>query len=230
MKADLLNPFAYRGYCYDYDMGMYYLQSRYYDPNTGRFINADNTNYLDATGTVLGCNLFAYCENDPVNNVDPRGTVPYKFFQAILGGFLGFFVQYVSDLIDVKFFKGAWSHWTDYAYSVGKEAWGAVSNSGIFRTIGIVIGMSAVSELIRCISKKVNFSVKNVFNKVIDAIIDYILSSVLKIKSPKFIRDIKAKARSLGIKGTKKLTQFLSKEIFKVNMANIMMQKRRRLI
>ena len=74
MKADLLNPFAYRGYCYDYDMGMYYLQSRYYDPNTGRFINADDTNYLNATGTVLGCNLFAYCENDPVNNVDPRGN------------------------------------------------------------------------------------------------------------------------------------------------------------
>ena len=73
IKADLLNPFAYRGYCYDYDMGMYYLQSRYYDPNTGRFINADDTNYLNATGTVLGCNLFAYCENDPVNNVDPTG-------------------------------------------------------------------------------------------------------------------------------------------------------------
>ena len=74
MRADLLNPFAYRGYCYDYDMGMYYLQSRYYDPNTGRFINADDTNYLNATGTVLGCNLFVYCENDPVNNVDPKGN------------------------------------------------------------------------------------------------------------------------------------------------------------
>ena len=75
MRADLLNPFAYRGYCYDYDMGMYYLQSRYYDPNTGRFINADDTNYLDATGTVLGCNLFAYCENDPVNFVDAKGSL-----------------------------------------------------------------------------------------------------------------------------------------------------------
>ena len=73
MKADLLNPFAYRGYCYDYDMGMYYLQSRYYDPNISRFINSDDTNYLDATGTVLGCNLFAYCENDPVNKVDAGG-------------------------------------------------------------------------------------------------------------------------------------------------------------
>ena len=78
MRADLLNPFAYRGYCYDYDMGMYYLQSRYYDPNTGRFINADDTNYLNATGTVLGCNLFAYCENDAVNRVDPKGNISFQ--------------------------------------------------------------------------------------------------------------------------------------------------------
>lgn len=85
MKADLLNPFAYRGYCYDYDMGMYYLQSRYYDPNTGRFINADDTNYLNATGTVLGCNLFAYCENDPVNFVDSFGEkkTPNSAYTAV---------------------------------------------------------------------------------------------------------------------------------------------------
>ncbi len=75
LKVNALNPFGYRGYCYDVDMGLYYLQSRYYDPNTGRFINADDTNYLNATGTVLGCNLFVYCENDPVNNIDPEGTI-----------------------------------------------------------------------------------------------------------------------------------------------------------
>ncbi len=71
----LLTPFGYRGYCYDTFTGLYYLQSRYYDPNVGRFINADDTNYLNATGTVLGCNLFAYCENDPVNKVDYTGTI-----------------------------------------------------------------------------------------------------------------------------------------------------------
>ena len=70
-----LNPFGYRGYCYDAYTDLYYLQSRYYDPNTGRFINADDTNYLNATGTVLGCNLFAYCENDPVNFVDAKGSL-----------------------------------------------------------------------------------------------------------------------------------------------------------
>ena len=67
------NPYRYRGYRYDNETGLYYLQSRYYDPKIGRFINADSVDYLDASGTVLGCNLFAYCENNPVNMVDENG-------------------------------------------------------------------------------------------------------------------------------------------------------------
>lgn len=74
MSQVLSAPFAYRGYCYDQYTGLYYLQSRYYDPEIGRFINADDTTYLNATGTVLGCNLFAYCENDPVNYIDVFGN------------------------------------------------------------------------------------------------------------------------------------------------------------
>lgn len=84
LMVHALTPFSYRGYCYDQYTGLYYLQSRYYDPVTGRFINADDTNYLNATGTVLGCNLFAYCENDPVNKVDPKGTVSAKDFFDVL--------------------------------------------------------------------------------------------------------------------------------------------------
>ncbi len=68
-----INPIRYRGYYYDSETGMYYLNSRYYDPETGRFINADDTDYLGASGTVLGYNLFAYCENNPVNCSDPSG-------------------------------------------------------------------------------------------------------------------------------------------------------------
>ena len=51
----------------------YYLQSRYYDPQTGRFINADDTDYLGADGSFASYNLFAYCSNNPVMNVDPSG-------------------------------------------------------------------------------------------------------------------------------------------------------------
>lgn len=71
------NPFRYRGYYYDTETGLYYLQSRYYDPNTGRFINADNPSILRLSAiNVLGVNLFAYCWNNPVNYSDSSGMLP----------------------------------------------------------------------------------------------------------------------------------------------------------
>ena len=65
------NPFRYRGYYYDTDLGLYYLQSRYYDPNTCRFINADG--YVSTGQGLTGYNMFAYCGNNPVMRVDPSG-------------------------------------------------------------------------------------------------------------------------------------------------------------
>ena len=70
----LRNPFRYRGYMYDEETGLYYLRSRYYDPTTSRFINADG---LVSTGTgIMGHNMFAYCNDNPVNYVDKNGTDP----------------------------------------------------------------------------------------------------------------------------------------------------------
>ena len=66
-----LNPFRYRGYMYDKETGFYYLRSRYYDPEVGRFLNGD---VLVSTGQGLaGYNMFAYCGNDPVNRIDTSG-------------------------------------------------------------------------------------------------------------------------------------------------------------
>ncbi len=64
-------PFRYRGYYYDRDSGFYYLQSRYYDPLTHRFINADG--YVSTGTGILGHNMFACCDNNPVNYFDPTG-------------------------------------------------------------------------------------------------------------------------------------------------------------
>ena len=66
-----INPIRYRGYYYDVDLGLYYLQSRYYDPETGRFVNADA--YAQTGTGLLDKNMFAYCLDDPVNMVDPVG-------------------------------------------------------------------------------------------------------------------------------------------------------------
>ena len=73
-----LNPCTYRGYYYDAETGLYYLQSRYYNPEWGRFINADVAEVLNVSQeNPVSANLFAYCKNNPVNMVDQSGTVSY---------------------------------------------------------------------------------------------------------------------------------------------------------
>ena len=94
-----LNPIRYRGYYYDTETGFYYLQSRYYDPITRRFLNADIL--VGNVGSVGQNNLFNYCSNNPVNFADPTGyltgieeafviTLLYLFFSytvtALAGG------------------------------------------------------------------------------------------------------------------------------------------------
>ncbi len=68
-----INPMRYRGYYYDNETGYYYLQSRYYNSEICRFINADEAGYIDANQTSLSYNLFAYCNNNPLNDSDPTG-------------------------------------------------------------------------------------------------------------------------------------------------------------
>ena len=65
------SPFRYRGYWYDEETGLYYLNSRYYNRAWGRFLNADI--YLNANGDILGFNMFAYCGNEPEMHSDKRG-------------------------------------------------------------------------------------------------------------------------------------------------------------
>ena len=102
-----LNPFCYRGYVYDSESGLYYLQSRYYDPFTGRFINADV--YCDTqSGSPLSTNMFAYCENNSIFSFDPYGTRTY-FLNGINNDGLNGIPKYANDfkkkLSSVKDFR-----------------------------------------------------------------------------------------------------------------------------
>lgn len=68
------NPFRYRSYYYDFETNLYYLNSRYYDSETGRFINADNINVISSIqNTINALNLYSYCMNNPINETDSNG-------------------------------------------------------------------------------------------------------------------------------------------------------------
>ena len=85
-----VNPILYRGYYYDRETSLYYLQTRYYDPAVGRFLNADG---FTTTGGFLGYNMFAYCENNPINKVDPAGTDAVLLLNSKGMGHVGALIQ-----------------------------------------------------------------------------------------------------------------------------------------
>ena len=96
-----LNPFRYRGYIYDSETSLYYLNSRYYSPELGRFISLDSLDVPDSSRESIAWdkNLYAYCDNNPLSRKDESG----ELWQAILigagvGAITGFAGQLASDL------------------------------------------------------------------------------------------------------------------------------------
>ena len=77
-----MNPFRSRGYVYDEETGMYYLRSRYYNPECGRFVNSDII--LNAGAGVFSHNIFCYCDNNPLSRSDPSGHC----FKSIFSSFI----------------------------------------------------------------------------------------------------------------------------------------------
>ena len=78
----ILNPFRYRSYYFDTETGFYFLKTRYYDPEIGRFMTIDDISYLDPE-SVNGLNLYAYCGSNPVNCIDKTGQFWDYVFDAV---------------------------------------------------------------------------------------------------------------------------------------------------
>ncbi len=90
------NPFRYRGYVCDEETGFYYLQSRYYNPEVGRFISSD---VLLSTGQgVLGHNAYAYCGNNPIVREDTQGNL-WGLIAAAVGAVTGAVVGAVTGAV-----------------------------------------------------------------------------------------------------------------------------------
>lgn len=94
------NPIRYRGYYYDTETGFYSLQSRYYDSEIGRFINADG--YVSTGQNILENNMFAYCGNNPIARADPSGM-----FWKEIGNFFKEVGTAIADVAKTTFGAGS---------------------------------------------------------------------------------------------------------------------------
>ncbi len=118
------NPFRYRGYYYDVELGFYYLNSRYYDPAIGRFINPDDVSLLGANGDFASLNLYAYCGNNPVARADDGGEFWVTLGKAVLGAAISAGIDLAVQLVC----NGGNIEEVDW-WSVGKSAVGGAVSS-----------------------------------------------------------------------------------------------------
>ena len=209
-----VNPFRYRGYYYDEETGLYYLQSRYYDPEMGRFINADA--YATTGQGLVGNNMYAYCNNNSVNCEDPSGELGVAALcaiGAIAGGAIDYAGQVIRNYRNGK--KGA-DRWLDVN-------WGSVAGSAFSGGVSVIPGGGAAAELVDIVGSKViehgvnalttntKFDIHAVGCDILEEALSSAVTSsfVPNMDVPKYIRDIKQEAREMGIKGTRKLQQYL---------------------
>ena len=173
-----LNGLRYRGYYYDNETNSYYLQSRYYNPQLCRFINADDGRFIGASGTLLSKNAFAYCENNPIYYIDSSGTVitPANIIGAAIGAIIGvvggvFLGNWLADTLKL-------SGWKRKVFVGGVAALVGATAGAIGYFIGPYVAKIAVKLgryvakliqkgklAIKKMSSKVKSSVRSLFEK-----------------------------------------------------------------
>ena len=144
-----VNPLRYRGYYYDAETGLYYLQSRYYDPEIGRWINADS--YTSTGQGIIGNNMFVYCLNNPVALIDSSGELAIATLiligSAILGASATAYTAYEM--------RKAGEDWADtifYSVGAGICVFGTVYTLGmsaysLYCSLSLYYGYTPVTEI-----------------------------------------------------------------------------------
>ena len=172
MSATLgaVNPLRYRGYVYDSETGLYYLSSRYYNPVWGRFINADG--YASTGQGFTGDNMFAYCNDNPVNRSDSKGNFSVNVIGALVGGA----VALGMDMLNYAF-SGQPIDWGQVAIDV---AFGALS--GFF--------LSAENPLLDAAISLLNNTVNEVYAQAKSGFQDFNLKSFARTVALNTAQDI----------------------------------------
>ncbi len=188
-----LNPIRYRGYFYDTETGLYYLQSRYYDPETNRFLNADEASVVTVSPDSANHdkNLFAYCDNNPVVRADEGGAFwCFVLGATVVSGLISGLTTAVSNIAK----KEPINKGLGMAILAGAAS-GFVSS--VAGPVLSVVGNAAVSMAENAINQVVDNKGFNDFN-VGDMLIDGVIGGVSSAIGGKIDVGIEKQAANLG--------------------------------
>jgi RHS repeat-associated protein len=160
-----INPFRYRGYYYDEEIGLYYISSRYFDSQTARWLSSDHSTILTYTALPICYSLFTYCCNNPVNNIDLAGYLAFSMAVIVSAAVVGtvfnaisqIAFNYLSGKRGSKIFKGV----------LGAAVGGAV-NSALLLVLWYVPGSNVIAGFIA-----------GFIQSVIDALFDVLVYKTL---------------------------------------------------
>ena len=152
-----LNPIRYRGYYYDTETKLYFLKTRYYDPELCRFVTIDDTAYLDPNA-INGLNLYAYCLNNPVMFIDPNGNAWWEFWKWDWGKIFTGIGMVITAVAAVALSVVTFGAGTPLAVGI---------IAGITLAGGVLTGINGIATIGEGISGGYNFVRDGLFNEVL---------------------------------------------------------------
>lgn len=212
---------------------MYYLQSRYYNPETSRFINVDTSDSLQDVNKVLENNLFAYCQNNPINESDYTGRLLTSLIKKILTGvFKGFIGLLGSDFITFLYKVLLVDSQTKFTMSSGSEYLKSIASAVFAELIDIWGGAKFITQIFMIVGSYFTKLVKGRMNTtdwvtLVIKIAMLVLKTVLfkrlnkqkKNELEKLKKYRKKKSRNLKLKKQKRQVKIkFEKKEFKVNI------------
>ena len=135
------NPIRYRGYYYDTETGLYYIQRRYYDPEVGRWISPEpnvDVGEFDVGAGLIGYNVYGYCANNPINMIDITGEFVTSITAYFFGAVIVTACVAMVVVVNTPSFQRSWERMCNGiagAFS-GALAWAAAQAKSIAQSIG----------------------------------------------------------------------------------------------
>ena len=194
-----INPFRYRCYYYDEEIGLYYLQTRYYNASVGRFINGDEAVILNISNELLSCNLFCYCENNSVNKSDYGGTLSVNgFLNHVKAFFVGIGKFFSSLTINLKSLYTPYKRSGKYIYINTLVISLVIDLIVLLVSRAVSLGLKGILTGIKSLAKFFKNSVKNIikdiilpfFRKTIKTYLKPLFSFILKKIGLNFLKNV----------------------------------------